>query len=39
MDNNDTNDDIHNMGVAMGEQVMQVYPMMMMCDILKLFKK
>jgi hypothetical protein len=26
----DSNDDTHDMGVAMGEHVMQVYPMMMM---------
>jgi hypothetical protein len=30
MDNDDSNDDTHDMGVAMGEYVMRVYPMMMM---------
>jgi hypothetical protein len=30
MDNDDSNDDTHHMGVAMGEHVMRVYPMTMM---------
>jgi hypothetical protein len=30
MDNDDSNDDTHYMGVAMGENVMRVYPMTMM---------
>jgi hypothetical protein len=30
MDNDNSNDDNHDMGVAMGEHVMWVYPMMMM---------
>jgi hypothetical protein len=30
MDNDDSNDDTDDMGVAMGEHIMQVYPMMLM---------
>jgi hypothetical protein len=30
MDNDDSNDETHDMGVAMGEHVMRVYPMTMM---------
>jgi hypothetical protein len=30
MDNDDSNDDTHNMGISMGEDFMWVYPMMLM---------